>query len=177
MGANHSPVSHLSNDSRAARKSTLKGISDSGRSIPSTASGLFSRCVPQNGHKSVTTLSSSSTCAPHPPHLVWVDRPAIPPVLPFTSLPAYSLKSRSSTSAPPSSICEVCPQYGHLRARARGSNSTFAPQLRHGNSLPAGGAFVTVGSLSTGGLVAVGSGGGAPSDGKGGGVLIQKSEI
>ncbi len=110
VGANQSPSSHFWNDSRACRKSTLKGMSDSGGSIPSTASGLFSRCVPQNGHLSVTTLSSSSTIAPQAPHFVCVDRPAIPPTLPFTSLLAYSLKSRSSTSPPKSSTAEVCPQ-------------------------------------------------------------------
>src|SRR5262245_1826655 len=171
LGANQRLPSHFSNASRAARRSTRNGMSDSGGSIPSTASGLFSRCEPQNGHSSVTTLSSSSTIAPQAPHRVCVERPSIPFTCPFTSLLAYSLKSRSSTSPPASSTAVVWPQYGHFSARSRGSNSTFAPQLRHGNSLPLGGALVSVGSLSTGGLVGVGKGGGAsPDGGSGGGV-------
>src|SRR5688572_23378819 len=137
--------------------------------MPSTASGLFSRCVPQKGHSSVTTLSSSNTIAPQPPHRVCVERPSIPLTLPFTSLLAYSLKSRSSTSPAASSTAEVWPQYGHLRARSRGSNSTFAPQLRHGKSFPFGGAFESDGSLVTGGFVGVGNGGGAPFEGGSGG--------
>src|SRR4029078_308791 len=65
LGANHNPWIHLSNDSRASRRSTTKGTTDSGAIIPSACSGLFSRCVPQNGQFSVTTLSSRSTIAPH----------------------------------------------------------------------------------------------------------------
>src|SRR5581483_1422665 len=148
------------NDSRAARRSSPKGTSDSGGIIASACSGLFSRCVPQYGHFSVTTLSSRSTVAPHPPQRTCDDRPATV-VPPASALFRYSSKSRSTTSPPSDSgTVVVWPQYGHLRPRERGSNSTLAPQLAQGNSRPAGGALVSAGGFSTGGAFGFGRGGG-----------------
>ena len=160
VGANHRPPSHLSKASRAPRRSTPNGASDSGGIIASACSGLFSRCVPQYGHFSVTTLSSRSTVAPHPAQQTCDDRPATvePPPSAFRR---YSWKS-CSTIAPPASsesgIVVVWPQYGHLRLRERGSNSTLAPQLAQGNSRPAGGALESVGSRVTGGAFGIGGG-------------------
>src|SRR5262249_13862417 len=133
------------------------------------------RCVPQNGHFSVTTRSSRRTIAPQPVQRTCVERPAMVPPAPRLSFEAYSSKSRSSTSssAPGPSIAVSYPHYGHFRDRVRGSNSTFAPQRRHGKSFPCGGAFVNDGSFSTAGALGVGSGGGS----SGIGVRGQKSEI
>src|SRR5262245_48130159 len=126
-GANQSPFNHSPKASRAARKSSSNGIRDSGGIIPSADSGLFSKCVLQNGHFSVTTLSSRSTIAPQPVHLTCDDRPAMMPPFPVSSLRTYSSKSRSRTFSPRpgSAMVDSCPQYGHLSERVRGSNSTF----------------------------------------------------
>ena len=125
------------------------------RSSPRRASGLFSRCVPQNGHSSVTTLSSSSTTAPQPVHRVCVDRPAMPRgVRPSRAcrvlLEVALLRPRRRLS---STVGRRGRSTGTSATALRGSNSTFAPHCGHGNSLPFGGAFVRVGSLSTGGAV------------------------
>jgi len=100
------------NASRAPRRSTPKGTSDSGGIIAAACSGLFSRCVPQYGHFSVTTLSSKSTVAPHPVQRTCSDRPgttAVPP--PVSALRRYSSKSCSTTSPPSvSGIVVVWPQ-------------------------------------------------------------------
>src|SRR6185312_15956613 len=142
LGANQSPAIHCSNDSRASRRSSLNGTSDSGAIIPAADSGSFSRCVPQNGHFSVTTLSSSSTVAPQPVQRTCDECPAtvLPP--PDSSLARYSSKSRSTTSADPSAssaMTVACPQYGHFSERDSGSNSILAPHFSQGNSFPLGG--------------------------------------
>src|SRR5690606_34862831 len=56
----------------------------------------------------------------------------------------------ASKSASVSGMTAVWPQYGHLSARVRGSNSTFAPHPGQGKSLPGGGDLGCGGSLSIG---------------------------
>src|SRR5207237_4127836 len=154
VGANHRPASQRSKASRAARRSSLNGTNDSGGIISAADSGRFSRCVPQYGHFSVTTLSSSSTSAPQPVQRTCDDRPAMVEPPPCSSRSRYSLKSRSTTasSASAAGTFVSCPQYGHFRDRLRGSNSTLAPHCAHGNSFPAGGAFGGDESFGMGGV-------------------------
>ena len=76
-GANQRPAIQRLNASRASRLLMAKGRIHSGGIIARADSGSFSRWVPQNGHLSVATLSSSNTTAPHAAQVTCDDRPAM----------------------------------------------------------------------------------------------------
>src|SRR5262245_958916 len=153
LGANHRLASHRSNASTALRLSTANGSTHSGGSIASASCGLFSRCVPQYGQRSVCTLSSMRTTAPQPSHFtsLW----------PFSRVRLPRIRSRAASrsfshvSVAPRSIFWAWPQYGQTSAPADGLKSRRAPHFWQGNLRPGGGAL-----LVAGGLVCCGNSGG-----------------
>ena len=132
----------------------------------------------RTGTSSVTTLSSSSTIAPQPVHRVCVDRPCDAAHVALHELAGVLVEvAFLDLAVRVSSIFVVVPAVRALQRPRPRVELDLRPALSAREHFPVGGAFVSVGSLSTGGGVGRRESAADASDIGAGGRSDRRSEI